>query len=456
MEPLKKLLRKIYKVICIIFPFEDFVYILQLDDYSTYRYLKQLFKPPYQKFLKRNLQKRESIKYTTRAILTILMSWILFLLLFFLLNSIINNIYIKIFSWIFVIVSIPLIVGIVNILMQISRLVHLLDKYKAKKYVKILHKLKIIGITGSYGKTTTKNLLFEFLRYNYKTQLIEGNINTPIGIAKWINNNLLDETEILIVEMGTNSKGTIKESVQITPPNYAIITELGDQHLERFKTFENIVDEKLEIFSINNSNKYILENVYKKIKKKKQFKNLNIIDEQSFKNDFLLPTDFNLGNYVLAISVAIDLGISKEFISDSITKFTLPQRRKNISNIKGFVVIDDSYNISLNTAEDSLNYAKEYSIQKNKSLIVITGGIPESAINYATLNKKFGNLLEDNSHHIVLLNSVFRKYIQEGIKNKHIITTKESMENAMNYIFENYDPEKYVILQLPELSDLSY
>ena len=104
-----------------------------------------------------------------------------------------------------------------------------------------------IGITGSYGKTTAKNILKDFLTPKYSVCITPGNYNTPMGIAKTVNNELLDDDTAFIAEMGARYTGDIKELSQIVKPAYAMITAIGNQHLETFGSYEKLLNAKNEL-----------------------------------------------------------------------------------------------------------------------------------------------------------------------------------------------------------------
>ena len=256
--------------------------------------------------------------------------------------------------------------------------------------------------------------------------------------------------------MGAYNRGVIKKSVSIAPPDYAIITELGDQHIERFGSFENLIQAKLEIFSFLETKKYILDNVFRKIKKEISPKNLFLVDLNNTLSSYIgeIPDNHFQGNIALSIVVAQELNIPKDFIFDSIKKLKIPQRRKNIIKIDNFDVLDDSYNISLNTAKLSLKWAHDYCKDANKKLIVITAGIPETGINYREINTKFGLIISKYTTDLFVLNSVFKRYILEGYigKAKHA----DSNRDAMDIIKRTYSHKEYVVLTLPELTDLHY
>ena len=108
---------------------------------------------------------------------------------------------------------------------------------------------KVIGITGSYGKTTTKQFLRDILNTRYQTYATPKSYNTLMGISLAINRDLLDDfrTEYFICEMGAYVEGEIERICQLTPPDIAIVTEIGPQHLERFGSLENIKNAKYEL-----------------------------------------------------------------------------------------------------------------------------------------------------------------------------------------------------------------
>jgi UDP-N-acetylmuramoyl-tripeptide--D-alanyl-D-alanine ligase len=119
---------------------------------------------------------------------------------------------------------------------------------KTRKLILNHPHLTIIAITGSWGKTSVKTLVTTLLSSHFKVVTTPGNINTPLGIARYIQHNLKKEDEILIVEMGAYTKGNIKQLCHMCPPHKSILTALGNQHLERFGSIQSIVEWKMEIY----------------------------------------------------------------------------------------------------------------------------------------------------------------------------------------------------------------
>lgn len=145
---------------------------------------------------------------------------------------------------------------------------------KAKKKLALLRRqnkdLKIIGITGSYGKTSVKEFLASIIKEKYNILATPENINTPIGIARLILNNLTKHHEIFIVEMGAYFRGDIKKICNLVHPEIGILTGINESHLEKFKTIENTIKTKFELIEslskdglalINGDNKYCSEQI---------------------------------------------------------------------------------------------------------------------------------------------------------------------------------------------------
>lgn len=381
----------------IIFPISDFLYILQLEEYETTRYFNRLkyF------FWKRNLQKRGKLVWTKRVKITTAIALSLCIILFPLT---------------------PLWIGVVNwLLTPYFEKIKLNIQKQASEYFANKNKCtKVIAIAGSYGKTTTKNYIYELVRYNYKTQMIPGNINTPTGIADWILHNFDPTSDLLIVEVDTYFVGEIKRSLTITPPDIAILTNIGDQHLDRLGTKQNLEKALIEVFEYAKPGAI-------KIKDKKS-------------------------NLEYALEVARVLNIPKDIIDDTIKKLSKPDRRGDIKMINNFEVIDESYNISESTAKLGIDNALKLSKSKHKKLIVITAGIPELGEENNDGNKNLGKYLEDKVYKVILLKSILYKQVLNK-SDKFILAN--DLTQAWK-ILENYDPKKYLILLQPELNDLYY
>src|SRR3989338_5586080 len=117
----------------------------------------------------------------------------------------------------------------------------------ARRELKRFKNLKVIGITGSFGKTTFKECLAPILSEKYNVLKTPENINTPVGISRLVIKELNEQTQILVIEMGAYQTGDIKEICQIAAPDIAVLTGINEAHLEMFGSIENTIETKFEI-----------------------------------------------------------------------------------------------------------------------------------------------------------------------------------------------------------------
>jgi UDP-N-acetylmuramoyl-tripeptide--D-alanyl-D-alanine ligase len=339
--------------------------------------------------------------------------------------------------------------------------------------------LKVVAVAGSFGKTTVKNFIYQLARYNYATQMIPGNINTPLGIAMWVNAYLKPGTQLLIVEMDAYARGEIAASVAIAPADIAIITNIGDQHLERFGSKQALAFALSEIFIGAKPRSQLLctaetaamigddtataggrawgdgrelvtvtDDVLKTIsaETRKSFSSSNQI------------------NLAFAIKVAQLLNIPRNFIIDTCPKMELPDRRQKEAEWHGYVAIDDSYNISLTTARAGVEAAVVLAKREGKKLLVVTAGIPELGPAEKIGNEKLGELIASRADRAAILKSIFASEIIKGIRAYEKITARngknfsvfEDLSTFLADAHEQFPTEQWIVLVQPELTDLYY
>ncbi len=428
----------------IIFPFRDFLYVLQLEEYDNKRYFQRLKRFSWH----RNIEKRDTLKVTSRIQTTLMLSVGIYIVT--LIVAIIFPLYLFISP-----LLIPIYVGLANnLLTPFYEMMKLRLQKKAAVYVQQNKNVKIIAIAGSYGKTTTKNFLYEMVRYDYKTQMVPGNINTPTGIAAWVLRELNPHTQLLLVEMDTYFLGEIKQSCMVTQPDFSIITSIGDQHIERFGSQKKMAEAILEAFSCakENAAKYMFTSELKKLVKlgiKPQYKVTSVSENRKLRTNISSKSAYK--DLILAHEVAIALQISSKIINDTIQKLEHPDRRQKLTSVNGYDVIDDSYNISATTAREGVQAAKAIAKRLKKKVLVVTAGIPEVGPEDRFANKEYGSYLENEVDSVIVLKSIFCKDIKrEGFD------TTSNVPNAWKLINEKYPASKYVLLMQPELTDLYY
>ena len=310
--------------------------------------------------------------------------------------------------------------------------------YVANATEKLLNKNIIkIGITGSYGKTSCKNILKEMLMTKYKVYATKSNYNTPMGISIGIN-ELTDE-EVFIAEMGARSVGDISELTKLVKPDYGIITGVTCQHLKTFKSLHNIFVEKFSLAKalsdkgvciFNGNDKYALKMYKEHIGEKKKIclnKNGDIcvenVDMDSTGSKFSLQINdklyfchtkllgrHNIINIALCTALALELGVDIEDIVKVIKNLQPTPHRLEYSYSNGIHILDDSYNSNLVGIKSALECLAFFHQRK----VVLAQGIVELGKLQKKLNEEVGKMLAKTAD-VVLLTGSNKKYIKNGL-----------------------------------------
>ena len=278
------------------------------------------------------------------------------------------------------------------------------DTLKALREIAILKrnlyndKIKVVAITGSVGKTSTKDMIASVLKEKYKTLKTEGNYNNHIGVPLTIL-KLKEEHEVAVVEMGMNHLGEISNLTNIGKPNLCVITNIGTSHIGNLGSRENILKAKLEILEgneekeiiVNNDNDllhkfydeknneiniitYGIENESKIyatniIKKEESSKFICHIENEEFEVEVPVAGIHFIQNSLAAAAVGKKLGLTNEQIKKGIETFELTKKRMDIENLKnGVKIINDSYNASFESMKGSLENLAQY---KNRKIAVL-------------------------------------------------------------------------------------
>lgn len=366
--------------------------------------------------------------------------------------------------------------------LPIEKLIQVFYISKAKRKLKKLEQVKPkikIGITGSFGKTSTKMILASILSEKFKVSFSPASFNTPMGLTKYILKNVNADDEILIAEMGARNVGDIKKLCKIICPDIAVITSIGVQHLESFKTIENIAKTKLEIVEFSKPNAKIfvgddenLEKVYSQIKKPKFMvsgeKNKNSfafvsghevsdhgsvfdlnIDGKIIHLKTKLLGDANIKNIALAASIAFSLGMTEKEIEKGVEKqLSIAHRLEMIKSPNGVIVLDDSYNASPVGTKIALATLAKF---KNKTKWVMTPGLIEQGKNQKNANFEFGCEIAKVADGVIVVNRVNRKDILGGLEHagfdKSKIYCAESLEEGKKIIAEKVKEGSVLLIE---------
>ncbi len=263
-------------------------------------------------------------------------------------------------------------------------------KHKAKQKIKTMSDLKIVAITASFGKTSIKNYMHQVLSKKFKTYKTPRSVNTLGGIVLDVNRDLPTDTQIYIAEAGAREKGDIEDITMFLEPQYPVIGSVGEQHIEYFKTLDNIIHTKMEILKTPRMVKGFVHDTVPILKYdtiQKFPNNLNItmsnldgiwfdLEIDGKQEHFHAPLlgSFNAINLTAVILVALELGMSIDEIKIAFDKLEPVEHRLQLIKAGGKVIVDDSFNGNLDGMLEAVNICSGYEGRK----VIITPGLVES------------------------------------------------------------------------------
>lgn len=263
---------------------------------------------------------------------------------------------------------------------------------------------KVIGITGSSGKTTTKEMVYSVISEKFKTHKTFSNHNNEIGFCQTVL-SMPEDTEVLIVEMGMRGLGEIELITRYSEPDYAIITNAGSAHIGRLGSLDNIAKAKCEITKYLKNT--LIANDCERIRKFAGFEgekifyslnDVNILEKRSGYSKFVYKNkeyelnvegDYNIENSLSAIEIAYKLGMSYEEIKRGLLNYHPIEKRWELENAGGFNVINDSYNANPESMKASVSTFLE--LYKNPA--VILGNMGELGENEIDFHREVGKYL---------------------------------------------------------------
>jgi len=284
----------------------------------------------------------------------------------------------------------------------------------AKKFLIFLARIKInrmknlmvIGVTGSYGKTTTKDTLAHILTPKYKTLKTEGNYNTLLGVAKTIIKNLRPEHEIFVCEMAAYGPGDIMAISKLIKPKIGIIAAIGPMHFERFGSIENILKTKLEL--IESLPKDGIGFLPKELKSQMlgNFHNSNYGSKSSI--------EFFSSKEDLLMKVGEIFGLTQDEALERLKTMPPTSHRQEIIKASGNItVIDDTYNSNPAGFMMALETLKNFKAERK---ILVTPGMIELGERQFKLNKEAACNGAKIADYVIIVGDTNKKAIEEGLK----------------------------------------
>lgn len=308
------------------------------------------------------------------------------------------------------------------------------------EYKRSLYDIPVVAITGSVGKTSTKDIIASVLEQEFNVVKTKGNYNNHIGVPLTIL-NWDEETEAAVVEMGMNHFGEIEKLTKIAKPTVAVITNIGTAHIGLLGSRENILKAKLEILEgLTNNGKIIINNdndllhtcntkKYKKItyginnlsdymayniKRNENCSEYKIHLEEKEENVLVpMPGEHFIYNSLCAIAVGKTLKIENKKIINGIKKFEMSKNRNEIINVNNLKIINDFYNASYDSMQASLGVLK--STEGNRK-IAILGDMLELGKYSETLHRKVGEEVVKNKIDILCTVGKLANFIADQAK----------------------------------------
>jgi len=331
-------------------------------------------------------------------------------------------------------------------------------------------KTKIIAITGSSGKTSTKEMTALLLNEKFSVNKTVGNNNNHIGVPLTLLSTN-EKHDMLVLELGTNHYGEIEYTANIAQPDFALITNIGYSHLEFLIDKKGVFKEKEALFRITaerngflfiNTDDKILKKAYKNYKNKLTYgfqshgkdssldvackitgytdegKPLLEINYKNKKVKQVLPVygEHNAYNFLASAAVGIKLGLSKKEIESAAAKLRAVDKRLNVKNFKDFILIDDTYNAN----PESMKYAFGLlsKIKTHTRKIALLGDMFELGKEEIALHKKLSEKINKSEINELYTIGKRMKYLYDAVNNSKIFKkhfrTRENLKLYLNQL----------------------
>jgi UDP-N-acetylmuramoyl-tripeptide--D-alanyl-D-alanine ligase len=441
--------------------------MFQLNSYKNKTHLKWIFKNYPKCYALTGKKAKKPIVFTGRLNTMLIVTGLI--------NGIVIGLtYLSFWGFLWLILIHPFIPVIVNILCypieQAKRNYYIGD---AKKILASKKDLTIIGITGSYGKTSMKYFLTTLMQGKYETLMTPESFNTPMGVVKTIRDSLRGTHKFFICEMGARQEFDIQELCDIVHPQFGIITSIGEQHLETFHTIETIIKTKYELVNaasvklvfVNGDNIFIQNNL-----PQKDFYTYGLSDTVNYKaenirvttsgtvfdfrqNDTVLKDlqvklvgEHNIQNLCGAIAVALYFKVREQELRNQLKKIQSPPHRLEMKKFNGYTILDDAYNSNPKGCEAALKTLSLFEGVK----ILITPGMVELGEKQDECNRVFGEIAANVCDFVYLVGKKQTTAILDGLKSKNFPDEKiiilENVKDAINQAFL-INGEKIILLE---------
>ncbi len=466
-----------------------YIHMLQLEGYFISQYVHHLFaKIRNPKLLFDTPKVKKPLKYTSRVIRLFICTGILtaaFELCFGLVYHEHLTRLLGFSSSVFCIIpviaaSVFVLCGAV-VMLPIEKVIANCFVLDAKRILESRPDLKIIGITGSYGKTSTKFILSTILSEKYSVLTPPASYNTTMGVVRVVREQLQPDHEIFICEMGSRHIGDIKEICDFVHPHNAIVTSIGPQHLDTFLSIEGVKKGKFELIEGMNengcavfasTNEHILE-LFDNAPCKKMTAGFLESDTVRAENisvgcsgsAFTLVSpngekvecvtkllgEHNISNILISAAMAFEMGLTPQEVARGISKIKPVEHRLQIVAQKPVTIIDDAFNSSPNGASSALTVLGRFTARR----IIVTPGFVELGAQQDKYHFELGEKIKENADVAILVGKKRIEKIKEGLEGfkgeLYVVDTLDEATKILNQItypgdvvlFENDLPDNY-------------
>ena len=351
----------------------------------------------------------------------------------------------------------------------------------AKRILKSAYDLKVVGITGSYGKTGTKYILTRILSEKFNVLCTPESFNTPMGVVRTIREKMRADTELFVCEMGAKNVGDIKEICDFVHPDLVLITSVGPQHLETFKSIDNVFKTKFELYDAvtkkggeiyaNGDNAIIREKADGSVilygndgEIKYRAENVKggrggasfdlVLGEERVSVTTKLLGKHNVLNIIGAAGLAYSMGVSAKDIAFAVSRLTPTEHRLEMkTSVKGSLLIDDAYNAN---PEGCLEAVKVLGSFEGMQKVIITPGLVELGDKEYEYNKALGTAAAKVCDKIIFVGLKRSEPLAEGVRetdfNTENMYVASSFKEAME-IYSSFADENSVVLLENDLPD---
>ncbi|OGI23373.1 MAG: hypothetical protein A2287_08415 [Candidatus Melainabacteria bacterium RIFOXYA12_FULL_32_12] len=323
----------------------------------------------------------------------------------------------------------------------------------------------VIAVTGSSGKTTTKEMIFSVLSQQYKTHKSKLNHNNEIGLCQTLL-NMPDDTEFLVIEMGMRGLGEIELLSKYAQPDMAVITNIGTAHIGRLGSMENIAKAKCEIVKYLNEEGVLISYNDELVGKTLSWNgkaiyygltnNVEIIKSDFNASQFVYKNntyelnvsgEYNITNALAAIEIGKLTGVSSDNIAKGLAQYKPIENRwqilELINNIK---IINDSYNANPDSMKASIDAT--ISSYKNSKIVLVLGDMAELGEHEDNLHREIGIFLNDKKVFEVIAVGEKAKLITKTIENQEIkIKSFSKNDEVVEYLIDNIESNSVVLLK---------